>query len=168
MNKMTKQQLSKLIREAMASETEPVPGLYRDPKRRKSLADTSVNTKRERGLERKTRREPGLERKTLGEPTLSASEKPWVTHDESGATGKGYGDQPIGAPDGEAPVPDRHSVEFYMDEFGWSRENAENYVHKIRPDSDVEPGKWKDSHPGPFSLQEMIRREIRNFLKSDT
>ena len=87
MNKMTKQQLSKLIREAMASETEPVPGLYRDPKRRKSLADTSVNTKRERGLERKTRREPGLERKTLGEPTLSASEKPWVTHDESGATG---------------------------------------------------------------------------------
>ena len=177
MNKMTKQRLSKLIGEVLSGKTEPVPGLYREPGDRSRVAKTKrepglarpAKTKREPGLarpERRTKKEPELSRKTFKELEPIASEKPWVTHDESGASGKKFKDQPIEAPDGEAPVPDRHSAQYYMDEFGWSRENAENYVRKIRRDADVEPGKWKDSHPGPFSLQEAIRREIRNFLKS--
>mgnify|MGYP003666195675 FL=1 len=173
---MTKQQLSKLIREVTTSETEPVPGLYRAPGDRSRPAKTKkepglarpAKTKREPELarpERRTKKEPELSRKTFRELEPIASEKPWVTHDESGASGKEFKDQPIEAPDGEAPVPDRHSAEYYMDEFGWSRENAENYVRKIRPDDGIDPEKWKSNHPGPFSLQEAIRREIRNFLK---
>ena len=145
MKKVSKQQLVNIIREALSDDTLKLPGFYR-----KQTTPTQVN--------------PEL-RKTFKELPSIGDREPGETYAEPGY-GKEIGGEleALGDLPDDSPVKSdiEDQIKYFMDTLGYSRETAEELYAKRQKDIPQ-----KQFKPFPKStLSEMVRQEIKNFLKN--
>ena len=164
MSKITKLELARMIREVISSETERIPGLYREPP---EPVPTRVNTKVEPGLAR-TARQTQVELDPVDRKTHR--ELPAVAGKTKGRRGKpsAAAQEVYDQIDAEIDDP----FQYYLDQ-GMSVRQAANLFRrnpgqKAWDEENPEQAAERDRkmQPKNNTLEEVIRREIRNFLKS--